>query len=88
MKQNHQQVVSGDGEGDAQAPCESGEKKEEAGETAGASDASVAWRIQGHEWIGQRARRFFAEYGTASGVITRWLPADGDDEQQSSLHGR
>ena len=48
--------------------------------SGGASGACFTWRTEGHEWIGRRARRFFAEYGAASGVITRWLPVDGDDE--------
>lgn len=37
------------------------------------------WRTEGHEFIGQSARRFFPSIGASDGRISGWLPPEGDD---------
>jgi len=37
------------------------------------------WRTEGHEFIGQSARRFFPGVGASDGSISGWLPPEGDD---------
>ena len=39
------------------------------------------WLLGGHAWLGKRGRRFWGDVGDkpSDGVLSRWLPAEGDD---------
>jgi len=48
-------------------------------QTAAAPNERKPWRKEGHEYVGQQARRFFAGFGASDGRISGWLPAEGSD---------
>jgi len=52
-----------------------------------AVNSDAGWMTIGHEFVGQKVTRVFDDYGIVStGVITRWLPADGDADEGALFH--
>ena len=45
----------------------------------GAAGGGDDWLSSGHEWVGQRVRRFFDMSTISDGVVVAWLPAQADD---------
>ena len=69
----------------AEEEAEAEEEEEDEEEGGGArlrdSPPPEGWLTSGHRWVGRRVRRFFELEGDFfDGTVSRWLPADGEDE--------
>ena len=51
--------------------------------SSSAEEATIEWRTNGHEWIGQNVLRVFDDSsigGSQMATVTGWVAADGSDE--------
>ena len=87
--------ITDGGAGSSAATLPSSANAEETAEGGAAADREAEraqleheWRINGridgHEWIGKRVRRFFMRGAISDGVLSKWLPA-GDCPDQTAL---
>ena len=55
------------------------------GEQLEADCTEIKWQTTGHHWLAREVLRGFGQSGQVVGIVTKWVPADLEDESNMAL---